>query len=256
MGKRLVLTGVTLLLLAGCGDPLRDVDRLSSVEVAESPEQVEIAAAAEKQPPEGGIFSGLFARRSEVKEAEAAVSETAEIATTPQTEADNATTDAVETEAAESVPTEAAPSNEPEAATVRTAGLFGLFRRPSPPEPAVQPETKQDVAATTAPAISAEEGADLVRPETLGVAREVAPVEAKQAAKPKRRGLFGGLRAADGEDTAALAQPKEKAPRNTRRRSRIDPLTGSKLVNTPFVWANLSKEASVPSSSLERRCTR
>lgn len=225
MGSKLGLTSVALLLLAGCGDPLRDVDRLSSVEVAPEPAQVEIAAASEKQPPEGGMFAGLFGKRKaeqktpDPSEAVNAPTDQTIVEAVPAPDASvvsapKETSDAVDDLAkSEQSTATAEPVAEVKEPVVRQAGLFGLFRRANPPadvKVVAKPQAEPD------PAISAENGARLVRPETLGVSPEAARTEPVQPApKPKRRGLFGGFGAGDDTQTAA------KKPK--RRRGRVDP---------------------------------
>lgn len=158
---------VLLALLGGlsaCGDPLRDVDRLSDVQIAEDGSATLAEVPSEAEAPQGGLFSRLLNRQSADPTNAAVEAALAE-----------AGGEAVADPEAAEVTEERA---DVEAQPRRRRGLAGLFggnRRAANADPA--PET-----ALTEPDAAPDEEAPIV--EASAAAVEPAP-----EAEPRRRGL-------------------------------------------------------------------
>lgn len=157
---------VLLALLGGlsaCGDPLRDVNRLSDVQVADEGSATLAEVPSEAEPAQGGLFARLLNRQpADPTNAavEAALAEAQGELVTPSPEAE-ATTEASTSQA--------------ERPRRGLAGLFDGNRRATPVDPA--PETEPAIADTTpqeeAPVVEA--SATIAEPVT--------------EAEPRRRGL-------------------------------------------------------------------
>ena len=189
---RNVILGGVLAVLAGCGDPLSGLDRVSELDI---PEQ-EAAAAALPTPEEAAREGFVGTQAAQPTEAAKAAADVAA-----------ATTEGTDAAAGEPVAVaETAPARK---------GVLGLLRRalPRPAEDAtpvvaeastaeatVAPDTQADAVAS---AVAASEAAVIDKPvvaeltpdtaQTAALAPQAAPpVEAAPADKPARRGLFGG----------------------------------------------------------------
>ncbi len=168
------IAGVALALplLAGCGDPLAEVDKLSDVELAEDAPQADLVAPpSESETPvaKPGLFQGIFggkpAERGAASEAGAPGERSPDVA----------------------LPAPQAPPSAPAPveAEEKPRGFLGLFSKNSS-------KAAGDAAPGQAPATAA---ALAVPPP--------ATVKEKPASKPATRGLFG---------RSGSSQPKSKQP--------------------------------------------
>ncbi|MEM9579513.1 MAG: hypothetical protein AAF891_02420 [Pseudomonadota bacterium] len=199
-GLRNICIGLsTLVLLTACGDPLRNVDKLSSVELAEDAATASIAPAA-TETSGGGFLSRLLGRDAPVAPAsEADVAVQAALAE----EGVLATPD---TESGEATPAQAiAVAEQP-----KRRGLFGLLRGSQP-------------AATDAAVASAADPATEKTNDAPAVG-DLATAEAAPAEPRPRKGLFGLLAGAraksnDAADEAPV-QTASLSPAGTPARNR------------------------------------
>ena len=155
----------TVLALAGCGDPLAEVDRLSDVDVVEETPTQEIVADANDAPPQG-ILATLFGRgRAAPKDAGTETARESDEAVAEATDAPQASGPAdASVDAEEPMPEPEAPgadtvaevAPEPEVkaesakAEPRRGGFLGLFRRADKADP-VPAKADAQVDADTAP---------------------------------------------------------------------------------------------------------
>lgn len=180
---RFLLSLSTCALLAACGDPLAKVDKLSSVDVADTAPMVEIAATADKNP-RGGFFSRLRGNSESLE--------------TPVLNAqDAAVSDALSEAGAVQVPGDAqAPAETLAVAAGQTeppkrGGLFGFLRA-------------KDKPGATLPAEQlAEQSQELLEPEKAdSVTGDTEIAAVPVAEQPKKRGFLGLLSGARAKDRA------------------------------------------------------
>lgn len=141
--RYLVLT-VVAVVLAGCGDPLRNVDRLDDVELAEETPVAQALPEPAEADPERGFFSDFFGRRTQARKApdDGAVDAGAEAivtkAATPQIlRAQNVPTETVADQASNELSEDVAVTA---ATTPQRRGFFGRLRS-GPPNDAAGAET-------------------------------------------------------------------------------------------------------------------
>lgn len=203
-------------VLSGCGDPLRDVERLSAVDLAVAEAAniaVEPQTEAATRPGGAGFLGRLFGR----DEAGPAVStDVTDVASVPSPEdTENAEGEAIEIAALEASETLRAGVEGPDAAPARRGGLFGLFRRsqdgaeeaetvPDPGGAEVVPAGIDGAAISGTPDGTETDDVTAPVPEvepetetTLAAADAAAVVDEA----PRRRGLFGRLLPARAENT-------------------------------------------------------
>lgn len=178
------LVFATCTILVGCGDPLADVDRLSSVDLADDVASVGALQAPESAEETRGLLSGLFGRRN----APAAISTDIAFEAAPAKDGDVAP--AVETALV------TAPVRE-------RRGLFGFMRAKAGSAPAM-PMIEASAPLPDAPSDGLIEQAVAVAPDKALDVTQGAP----EASARSRRGLFGllaGARAKDQSQTAGAA---------------------------------------------------
>lgn len=177
-------------VLAGCGDPLDKVEKLSTVELAQDAPIAEIAAVPEREARSGGFLS-RFMRRDPIPtvNTDAALVDVGDAVDTPRVE------DGIETAVAEAMQV---PEDNAEGVKPRR-GLFGLFGG------------KRDrVAAVETGGVADQEDAleGVVEEATLPDSEKVANVtdRAVDAQAQPRRGLFGLLSGARAKERDLKAQ--------------------------------------------------
>ena len=182
---------IACCFLAACGDPLAKVDKLSSVELAEdAPSVCALPDPSETTAP-GGLFSGLFNRRSQA----VAPIEPQPVAVTDALPVEENSKEATLNQ---EVTTATSVVAQPPAQPARR-GLFGFFRAKEAVQPAVA------IAAIEAdPAQETVKAAVSVEPEKLAAVTQTAPA----AVQKPRRGLFGLL-------SGARAKAKETPDQTT-----------------------------------------
>ena len=209
MTRSAALGAVAAFGLAACGDPLRGVDRLSSVELAEEAPAVSVAAASDDAAAAGGFLSGLLGRNAAPEPSQTDAAVTAALG------------DAIEEGdgvGAENVAVAVEP-----AAPAPRRGLFGFLRGASDAPATVAPEAEGSVEIASAPVSDVAEATDgLVDEAKIAAVTDTAPLA---EARP-RRGLFGlltGARAKADEDagteelrTASLTPQPQSQPKRSR----------------------------------------
>lgn len=204
MRKALILP-VLALLVAGCGDPLRDVPRLAEVPVAPQGGQaaalggtaaVAPDADADQARPRGGLLGFL---RGKAQEAEAQDNAAQDDAALP-VDGSAGGGIAADVAAPEEPEVVLAVPTKPEADKPR-GGLFGFLTKAKTPEMA---EDKPETSAAAAPE------AEGITAETQALAQSRPAADST----PKRGGLFGFLKAgkdpdSSKEDTRLAALPPE-----------------------------------------------
>jgi hypothetical protein len=80
--KNMILSAAALVALTACGDPLRDVEKLSDVELSETDAMRGVIATPEEVAEEGGFLAGLFKRPQPKAEAPTADAGDADVAPT------------------------------------------------------------------------------------------------------------------------------------------------------------------------------
>lgn len=182
---RLVMSACGIVLLAGCGDPLSDVDRLSSVEMAEGTSTVSVATA-ETAPAEGGFLSRLLSRPAPPVASQTDIAVQAALA-----DAAEPTSDGVDLASDLAAPTAEQPAAE-------RRGLFGFLRGGQQRDgtTASQTQTAQTAAPLTPETAVAGLPTDDIRAsDELIETDKVAAVTgtAPEAQSRPRKGLFGLL---------------------------------------------------------------
>lgn len=232
------------LALAACGDPLRNVDRLSSVELAEDTPVAQVRSDPAEAAPRG-LFSGLFGSKP------AAAPEPA------MAETDAAVAVALE----QAAPLVQTAETEAEAPAPRR-GLFGFLRKSDTPEAAGVQTASLESSAAAAASVPMEAALAAPEPQKLAEVTESAPAA---EARP-RRGLFGllsGARAADkAQDigdgaqvrTASLGPVENTAPepltraRAGRDRAHKGPDTAIVPFGTKLPSGAIARVCDLPSS--------
>lgn len=193
-------------LLSACGDPLANVDKLSSVELADDAELVSALPDATRTASSGGLFAGLFSRDPkpvpvEISQTDAAVSAALGLS-------DDVASDTTLTTASVELPKIEAAS--------KPRGIFGFLRAKEATQSVVP------VAALTAVAVD-----DIPLVETE---KQIALTEAVPVVEPKpRRGLFGLLAGARANEKAEDDVPVVRnaslgaaiPPRQTQRKEPV-----------------------------------
>ncbi|WP_368185074.1 hypothetical protein [Aestuariibius sp. HNIBRBA575] len=193
---RLSIVMSATLLLTACGDPLRNVTRLSDLEGVQQTDSVLVAAQTE-EPETGEGFLGRLLGRGDAAASEPATQPDATVQTDPNAAPDHQMSDV------DAVIADVVAQSEPQPAPRR--GLGALFGRRTANE---RPNSEVVPAAMAAPEAAegnidpanaqAPEAAPEVEPEnTPEVAPEIVPnAEPERAAQRPRFGLFGRRNAA------------------------------------------------------------
>ena len=194
--------------LSGCGDPLRDVERLSAVDIAVA-EAANIAVVPEAGPAPGGprFLGRLFGREGRVPVATSADTDVTDVASAPADGGlDGADGPATET----GVALASAQVASTEDASDRRR-LFGFLRRG---EAVAQSEDPEDAGPSDADGdgviaeVSAEVSADVSAEPDPDQQVTLATAQTQATEAPRFGGLFGRLR----EARAEIAPPVPTGP--------------------------------------------
>lgn len=237
-------------VLVACGDPLRDVERLSSVELAQDTARVGALPDPADTVAPAGLFSTLFNNRKSEIAAQPTAAATEQVA--PALETDTAVSAALGSAALA-----ATPNTRAAAVAVAPApqkrGLFGWGRAKTaapPAAPSVPTPTASPIVEVTPAA-----------PVETSIAQTPAPSPAAPVVEAKpRRGLFGRLAGARAKDQAAsggatvrtaslgpAAAPKAARQTQTAFKARKSKHKGPDVQIVPFGTA-------LPTGAIARVC--